>query len=171
LTTRAGKRDNPAILPAGGLEAQALEAVIVSACLMGLPTRYDGRSKPSDILCELLEGCVPVPVCPEQLGGLPTPRPPCEISATDDRASDGDDVLDERARVIASDGSDCTEAYIRGADCVLKIAAAVGARKAIMKQNSPSCGCGFVMKGGVRTTGNGVCAALLLRHGLEIVPL
>jgi len=143
-----------------------MEVVLVSACLLGLPTRYDGRAKPSEAVGEALAGGVPVPVCPEQLGGLPTPRSPCEISN-----GDGHDVLDGRARVVSDDGRDCTGQYVRGAEVVLRMAQMVGAHRAVLKQRSPACGCGAIVRNGVAVDGDGVCAALLRRNGLDVVAL
>ena len=128
---------------------------LVSSCLVGLCTRYDGASRPSAACLRLLTGRDWIPVCPEQLGGLSTPRPPAEL-----RGGDGEDVLDGRARVISEDGRDVTDNFLRGARQTLRIARMRGARLALLKGNSPSCGCGVT---GVL----GVTAALLGREGIH----
>jgi len=137
--------------------------VIVSACLLGLRTRYDGSAKKDEGMLKLaLQRCL-VPVCPEQLGGLPTPRPPSTF-----RGGDGDAVLDGTAKVINTDCCDVTREFINGAHAVLQIAHALGVREAYLKQRSPSCGRGRVKMNGRMRDGNGVCAALLLRNGIRI---
>jgi len=105
-------------------------------------------------------------VCPEQLGGCPTPRDPCEIAG-----GDGGDVLDGRCAVISWTGADMTEKFIKGAYETLKIAKACGAKKAILKARSPSCGAGRIYDGtfsGKTIPGNGVAAELLIRNGIEV---
>jgi len=107
-----------------------------------------------------------IPVCPEQLGGCPTPRDPCEIAG-----GDGGDVLDGRCAVISWTGADMTEKFIKGAYETLKIAKACGAKKAILKARSPSCGAGRIYDGtfsGKTIPGNGVAAELLIRNGIEV---
>lgn len=106
-------------------------------------------------------------VCPEVDGGLGTPRPPAEIVG-----GDGADVLAGRAQVMTVDGADVTEAYIAGADRALVAAQRSGARAAILKARSPSCGCGAIYDGTFSRTltpGDGVTAALLQAHGIEVV--
>ena len=108
-----------------------------------------------------------VPVCPEVLGGLPIPRAPAEM-----QGGDGMAVLEGRARVVNSRGEDVTENYVAGAKAALAIALQAGCTKAILKARSPSCGAGVVYDGtftGSRTAGDGVLAALLRKHGFEVV--
>ena len=108
-----------------------------------------------------------VPVCPEVLGGLPIPRAPAEM-----QGGDGMAVLEGRARVVNSCGEDVTENYVAGAKAALAIALQAGCTKAILKARSPSCGAGVVYDGtftGSRTAGDGVLAALLRKHGFEVV--
>ena len=123
---------------------------LVSACLMGLKTRYDGQvftSRP----CELvLDDAIWLPVCPEQLGGLSTPR-----TAADLVGGDGHDVLAGRARVVNKDGDDVTENFILGARQVLEIALRQKISGIFLKSGSPSCGL---------TPRLGVTAALLSQH-------
>jgi len=140
-----------------------IPVVLVSACLLGVPTRYDGGESESAQALRLRCACTVIPVCPEQLGGLPTPRPPAEIAA-----SDGHDVLAGREAVINSAGVDVTEQYVRGAQCVAQIAAILGARRAVLKEGSPACGVCCITRKGRRVQGRGVAAALLHRKGVEL---
>lgn len=130
--------------------------VLVSACLLGARCRYDGASKPLPGLERLLDAIDPVPVCPEQLGGLPTPRTPAE------RCGD---------RVVTRDGTDVTAQYERGAQEALRLAQLTGCTLALLKEKSPSCGCGRIYDGthtGTLTGGNGVTAELLLQNGVRV---
>ncbi len=142
--------------------------VLVSACLLGINCRYN-RSNVFDesLLKNILErGLTPIPVCPEQLGGLPTPRPSCEIVG-----GDGYDVLDGIARVLTRDGEDITEHFVRGAYETLKIAKLLNIDFAIMKDFSPSCGCENIYDGtfsGRTKRGCGVTTALLRRNGFIV---
>ncbi|KPK62024.1 MAG: hypothetical protein AMK73_06965 [Planctomycetes bacterium SM23_32] len=142
---------------------EPLGPVLVSACLLGLRTRYDGGHCRRQEALDLADQCVLVPICPEQSGGLPTPRPPAEIEA-----GDGRDVLDGRSRVLASDGRDVTEQCVRGARIVADLAALVGARRALLKEGSPSCGVRRIRRGGQDAEGQGVTAGLLRRKGVRI---
>ena len=117
---------------------------------MGLETRYDGSS--SLVEGFLPEDALPVPVCPEIMGGLPTPRPASEIVE-----GSGADVLEGRAKVVNVEGRDVTGEFTRGAEAVLEIARLTGASEAYLKSRSPSCDAGF-----------GVAAALLARHGVKV---
>ncbi len=129
------------------------ELVLVSACLAGLQTRYDNRVAASPACLQRLEQTNWIPVCPEQLGGLATPR--CAADIID---GTGIDVLNGRARVVCKDGCDVTEAFIKGAQQVLDIARRQNISTVILKSRSPSCG--------VRK--QGVAAALLEKHGLTL---
>ncbi len=140
--------------------------VIVSACLAGLPCRYDGRACPHAGVLELVRAGRALPVCPEQLGGLPTPRPRAEVMG-----GDGEDVLDGRARVADERGVDVTDAFVRGAEAVAALALAAGARRAVLKARSPSCGVGALYDGtfsGRLRSGDGVTAAVLRRLGVRV---
>ena len=133
------------------------EPILVSACLVGEPCRYDGRSKPCETVQKLAERYLLVPVCPECLGGLPIPREPSEIV--------GD-------RVLNRNGVDVTDRYRSGAEKALIIARANGCRIAVLKEKSPSCGKGTVHNGkfdGGLVPGNGVTAALLEANGVRVV--
>jgi uncharacterized protein YbbK (DUF523 family) len=139
---------------------------VVSACLAGCQCRYDQRScYNADIEALLKEGKA-IPVCPEQLGGLPTPRTPAEIVG-----GDGFDVLDGKARVVDREGNDVTEPFLAGARQALQLAKTVGATAAVLKENSPSCGSGFIYDGtfsGKKVPGAGVTAALFIRNGIRV---
>jgi len=107
-----------------------------------------------------------IPVCPEQLGGLQTPRPPAEI-----RGGDGGAVLDGKARLITPHGEDVGEAFIRGAKEALNLARLVGVERAILKEKSPSCGPYFIYDGtfcGRIVAGRGVTAELFNREGISV---
>jgi len=130
--------------------------ILVSACLAGLNTRYDGGHCLSPELAGLASRHTLVPVCPEQLGGLPTPRPPCEIVS---------------GRVQDASGRDRTSAFEQGADQALAICKLSGCGAAILKARSPSCGKGLVYDGsfsGKLVPGNGVLAEKLLREGIPV---
>lgn len=128
---------------------------LVSACLLGLQTRYDGKLKPSAHCQEFLEGACWIPVCPEQLGGLATPR-----TAADIRGGDGYDVLEGRAKVITRDGDDVTKQFLLGACQVLEIVKRQQINAVLMKSKSPSCAVSDKI---------GVTAALLQKNSFEIL--
>ena len=131
--------------------------ILISACLLGIPCRYDGKAKPQPWAEALAARHDLVPVCPEQLGGLPTPRAPSE------RRGD---------RVVMNTGADVTEQYRRGAACALRLYQLLGCKAAVLKERSPSCGCGAVYDGtftGTLTAGDGVTAALLQAHGIRVL--
>jgi uncharacterized protein YbbK (DUF523 family) len=140
--------------------------LIVSACLAGKPCRYDGEGKPNDEIVALYERGEAVLVCPEEMGGLTTPRVPSEIAL-----GTGEDVLNGNARVITKDGRDVTKEFMLGAQETLCTARSCGAKLAILKAKSPSCGCGMIYDGtfsGKLHEGDGVTAALLKRNGVEV---
>lgn len=139
---------------------------MISACLIGCECRYDQKSCLDEDLEQLLREGKVIPVCPEQLGGLPTPRPPAEIIG-----GDGFDVLEGRARIVDQTGNDVTDEFLAGAQQALKLAKTVGATSAILKENSPSCGSSFVYDGsfsGKKVPGVGLTAALFKRNGIEV---
>jgi uncharacterized protein YbbK (DUF523 family) len=130
------------------------EPVLISACLLGVPCRWHGRrAKRRDKLIERLKKrCVLVPVCPEQLGGMPTPRTGEYLEGT------GAQVLDEGLRIIAPEsGEDVTEYHVNGAKYTLEIAQIVGAKRAYLKGGSPSC------------DREGVTGEVLRRAGVKVV--
>ena len=133
-------------------------ATLISACLLGCACRYDGASQPlpEDALSRLRASDALVPVCPEQLGGLPTPRDPAE------RAGE---------RVLTASGADVTEQYRRGALEALRIAKTLGCTRAVLKSRSPSCGRGGIYDGThthTLTAGDGVTAELLQENGIRV---
>ena len=134
------------------------EPLLISACLLGVACRYDGRSVPQaePVLEALTARYTLVPVCPEQLGGLPTPR----------------DASERRGgAVVQRSGCDVTENYARGAAETLRLAARFGCRRALMKERSPSCGAGAVYDGsfsGTLTAGDGVTAEALRAQGIAV---
>lgn len=144
-------------------------AVLVSACLLGEPVRYDGTDNrvPSDILERWRREERVVPYCPEVAGGLSTPRPPSEIIG-----GEGSDVLDGDAVVETESGEDVTEEYLAGARGALEAARRAGARVAVLKDGSPSCGSTYVYDGTFSGTDIhgvlGVTAALLERHDIRV---
>lgn len=129
---------------------------VVSACLAGEPCRYDGGCSPCPAVQRLIRAGQALPVCPETLGGLPTPRVPSEIRG---------------GRVVAKDGTDVTDAFTRGAEEALRLAQENGCTAAILKARSPSCGSGEVYDGtftGTRVSGEGVFARMAREAGFEI---
>lgn len=141
--------------------------LIISACLVGEMCRYTGDGfNDYPELRRLVERGQAVPVCPEVLGGAPVPRDPCEI-----RGGDGFDVLDGRARVITNHGEDKTNVFLTGARAVLGAARRHGARTAVLKERSPSCGSSLIYDGsfsGKRVPGCGCTAATLIRAGMDV---
>lgn len=131
--------------------------IFISACLLGCPCRYDGKSKPHPKALALAETYTLIPFCPECYGGLPTPRKPAEIVGEYVRTREGEDV---------------TLPYRRGAKMALEIYRLTGCSVAILKEKSPSCGCGKIYDGthtGNLTDGNGITAALFLENGIPVM--
>lgn len=132
------------------------EKLLISACLLGENCKYNGGNNYTPEVEALRERYELVPVCPEQLGGLPTPRTPAE------RVGD---------RVVNREGADVTDAFRQGAEKTLEIARASGITKAVFQVRSPSCGSGTVYDGtfsGTLTAGQGVTAELLEKNGVNI---
>ena len=130
--------------------------ILISACLLGLPCRYDGASKPQLWVEELARRHELIPMCPEQMGGLPTPRDPAERQ--------GD-------KVISCAGKDVTKAYTKGAETALYFAKLNHVDFAVMKAKSPSCGKGLIYDGtftGNKIPGNGVTVELLNANGIPV---
>lgn len=139
----------------------------MSACLLGVNCKYNGMNNLNSDVIKLLSEERLIPVCPEQLGGCPTPRPPVEIIC-----GDGRDVLDGKGRVISKNGEDVTQNFIRGANEVLKLAKTLGIKKAILKERSPSCGICSIFDGtfsGKTRSGSGVTAQLLKSNGITVI--
>ena len=137
--------------------------VLVSACLLGIPCRYNCRTKSRpDILDDL--DIIPVPICPEQLGGLPTPRPPAYFIG-----GDGQDVLEGGATLMNREDIDVTHHFIHGAENVCKIAQLLKIKWAILKEKSPSCATHLVWTKDSLLSGVGVTAAMLKQMGVSIM--
>lgn len=130
---------------------------ICSACLLGIKCYWDGRDKRNKKVVNLLREETLIPVCPEQLGGLSTPREPAEQKGK---------------KVYTKSGKDVSENFKRGAKQVLKIAGLFGIKQAILKQRSPSCGCGQIYDGtfsGKIIKGDGVTTVLLKKNGIRVM--
>lgn len=141
---------------------------LISACLLGVRCAWSGDDKyKNDQAIEVSKLEPLIPVCPEQLGGLPTPRAPQEI-----QGGTGEDVLDKKCTVLNKNGEDVTRAFIIGAKETLKIAKRLKVKEFIAKRGSPSCGCGQIYDGsfsGRLVSGDGVTTALLKRNGIRII--
>ena len=141
--------------------------VIVSACLAGMRTAFDDTDNLDEKVRTMVAKGEAIPVCPEQLGGLPTPRDLQEI-----QGGAGKEVWEGAAKVITITGNDTTESFRKGAQETLKLAQLVDAKKAILKADSPSCGCGAIFDGtfsGIRKEGDGVTTYLLKENGISVV--
>ena len=138
--------------------------IIVSACLLGFNCRYDEESRPDEDLLSSALRKLFVPVCPEQLGGLPTPRAPSGIIG-----GDGLDVLEGKSRIIDTSGRDVTDAFLRGANEVMRIVELLEISTAIMKEKSPSCGVCHIKRNGSSVRGTGVTSALLTKNGIRVI--
>ncbi len=135
------------------------EKILISACLLGLDCKYDGGNNrlPKEKLRMLTEKYELIPVCPERYGGLTTPRTPSERRG---------------AEVVSKSGADVTEQFRKGAQAALCLARLFGAKRAILKANSPSCGSGTVYDGtftGTLVPGDGVTAELLKENGIIVI--
>ena len=132
--------------------------ILVSACLLGCPCRYDGKSVPCEAVIRAADAHTLIPFCPEIYGGLATPRCPAER---------------QNNRVVTRDGRDVTEEYERGARLALETARLLGCTHAVLKEKSPSCGSRLIYDGtftGTLIPGEGVTAALLRQNGIRVLP-
>jgi len=130
---------------------------LCSACLLGVKCRYDGKCKPNEKVLALSKKEVLIPICPEQFGGLPTPREPSEQRGKE---------------VITKSGKSVTDNFQNGAEEVLKLAKLYNVKEVILKQRSPSCGSGQIYDGtfsGTIIEGDGVTTALLKRNGIKVI--
>ena len=131
--------------------------IMVSSCLLGKKTKYNGESNRQDTLIDFLKDYEVIPICPEVLGGLPIPRKSAERIAN---------------RVVTCDNDDVTENFLNGALKTLEIAQKKNIKFAILKKNSPSCGYGKIYDGTFShqlITGNGMTADLLAKEGIIIL--
>ena len=134
---------------------------LVSSCLAGVNCRYNGKNSENKVIVELVKQGQAFPVCPEQLVGLPTPRPCCEIVIYES----------DNKKVISKDGQDFTKEFVDGAEKTLAIAKVICIKKAILQSKSPSCGCGLIYDGefsGKLIKGNGLTTELLIKNGIEV---
>lgn len=133
------------------------EKILVSACLAGINCKYNGNNNENEKIIELIKNKDVILVCPEQLGGLKTPRTPAEIINN---------------KVITKDNIDVTKEYQKGAEEVLTLAKKFNIKKAILKSKSPSCGKGKIYDGTFSNSlidGNGITTELLKKHGIEVI--
>lgn len=140
--------------------------IIVSACLAGLNCKYDGGNNLDPRVRDLVAKGLAIPVCPEQFGGDPTPRDPVELDGFS-----GEDVINGSAIPRSCSGADKKASFIKGAREVLNLAKMVGARFAILKERSPSCGSTVIYDGtftGQKRHGRGVTTALLEQKGIKV---
>lgn len=143
------------------------EKMLVSGCLVGQKCSYNMITEDIPKLKDLVDKGEAIPICPAQLGGLPTPRPPSEIVG-----GDGVKVINGKAKVKNSEGKDVTEKFLKGASDALVIAKDNNVTKAIFRTRSPQCGCGMIYDGsfsGKTRSGDGVTSALLKKHGITVI--
>ncbi|MGW8313410.1 MAG: DUF523 domain-containing protein [Desulfuromonadales bacterium] len=140
--------------------------ILVSACLLGLPTRYDGKAKRSQAVLDYLkqQGLLPIPVCPEQLAGLATPR-----DQTYFHCGNGHAVLSGEGQVVSASGRNMNAIFCHGARVTLQLARLTGCQKALLKERSPSCGVHQIYRGEQRQAGTGITTALLIENGIEVI--
>lgn len=130
--------------------------ILVSACLAGVECRYNGFAYEIPQIVEMVKNGKAMPICPEILAGLPIPRPPAE---------------QQNGKIILANGDDQTSDYFAGSTIALKIALLVNCKKAILKANSPTCGCGSVYDGtftGRIIQGDGIFSHMLKEHNIEV---
>jgi len=165
------ERVRHASLDSVGHGAGLMDRILISACLVGRPVRWNGKAKTlgGDWIARWQEEGRLVPACPELLGGLPVPRAPAEIEP----GGDAEAVWSGQARILEPNGRDVTGQFLDGAVATLALAEKEGCRFALLTQASPSCGVGLVHDGhfaGVRIAGFGVAASLLQARGLLVFP-
>lgn len=143
----------------------ARRTILVSACLLGLRTRYNGETRSNDAVIDFLEkgNWLPIPVCPEQLGGMPTPRPDAEF-----KIGDGAALLDGNGLLVNSMGADVGSLFLQGAEQTAAIACHCNCSIALLKERSPSCGVHYIYCNGELIKGSGVTATSLQQKGLSL---
>ncbi|MDR3562549.1 MAG: DUF523 domain-containing protein [Negativicutes bacterium] len=140
--------------------------IIISTCLLGIYSKYDGGSNLQPLLAKYSHRGRFIPLCPEQLGGLPTPRQPAEIDC-----GCGSDVLEGKAKVMDKSGVDRSSWFVKGAQEVAAIVHSFPVTAAILKERSPSCGVHLIYDGSfghVVKSGQGVTATLLKQLGIPL---
>ncbi|WP_321370746.1 DUF523 domain-containing protein [uncultured Desulfuromusa sp.] len=142
-----------------------MRPILVSSCLLGLKTRYDGTDNYSQAVVDFIKNnqLTPIPVCPEQLAGLSTPRPKCWFSI-----GDGDSVLDASGKLIDEHGEDLTSVFLHGARECLKIVEMTNCKHAILQQRSPSCGSQSIYLNEKLVQGVGITTAMLKKSGIKV---
>ena len=142
-----------------------MRPILVSSCLLGLKTRYDGTDNHCQDVIDFIKNnnFIPIPVCPEQLAGLPTPRPKCWFSD-----GDGAAVLSGHGTLINENRNDVTKVFLSGAQECLKIAEMTDCEIAILQQRSPSCGSKNIYRNGELVEGVGLTTAVLSKNGVKV---
>ncbi len=142
-----------------------MRTILVSSCLLGLKTRYDGSDNYTQAVVDYIEAnqLIPIPVCPEQLAGLATPRPKCWFTS-----GDGEAVLTGTGSLYCENGDNVSAAFVRGAEETLKIANLTNCDRAILQQRSPSCGSQTIYLREKLVEGSGVTTALLNKNGIVV---
>lgn len=141
--------------------------IAVSACLLGINCKYNGNNNENEKVLDYLKNKKFIIICPEQLGGLSTPRNPAEIIN-----GDGYSVINDEAKILDNNGIDVTNEFKKGANECLKIAKIYGCREAILKEGSPSCGSDFIYDGsfsGKKISGVGTTTALFRSNGIKVI--
>lgn len=139
---------------------------LISACLCGVNCKYNGSNNYNEFCDNLFRSGKAILVCPEQLGGLPTPRVPSELLAS------AEEVLNEDGKILTKDGRDVTKEFLKGAAEVNEIAKKLNIKCAILKDGSPSCGVNYIYDGyfnGGKIKGGGVTAELLSKNGIKVL--
>lgn len=139
--------------------------ILVSACLLGIDCKYNGSNNKNENVLKYLEGKEYVIACPEQLGGLTTPRNPSEIVKI------GENEINDY-KLLSNEGKDVSESFIKGAKETLKIAKIFNCTEAILKEGSPSCGSSFIYDGsftGKKISGQGVTTDLLRKNNIKVI--
>ena len=137
--------------------------ILISACLVGINCKYNGGNNLNEKALELVKNGEAIPICPEQLGGLSTPRNPSEIR-----------IINNKRCVINNKNEDVTNQFVRGAEEVLKLAKELNVEKVILQSRSPSCGVGKIYSGNFDKQlidGNGILAQMLIDNGIEVVDI
>ena len=137
--------------------------MLISACLVGINCKYNGKNNYNEKALDLVKKGIAISICPEQLGGLTTPRNPSEIR-----------IIDNKVHVIDNKNNDVTKEFEKGANEVLKLAKDLNVDKVILKSKSPSCGIGKIYDGTFSNNlidGNGILANLLIDNNIEVVDI
>jgi len=147
------------------MDANRSKTILVSSCLLGLDSRYNGVCKKNKFVLDFLAAgnWTIVPVCPEQLAGLPTPRPATQFSE-----GDGASILKGNGKVVNSNHETMTDTFVKGAEQTLQIAKLNDCTQAILKERSPSCGVHEIYRNNNIVQGSGVAAAMLSLHGVSV---